>query len=864
MTEIKRLFKRDEPLNICAVRRQHPRLLDAVYDIKPFWGWKRALEAAGIDYADIRVELLDYVVCEICGEEFGCLGFHLSRTHEVISEDYKIDYPDADFVCETVRASMTRMHTDILKHWERIWSPEYVLDRIAEFHRHNISLNVTFVKKHDSTLSCFATKYFSSWDVALRIVGLDPISIRLSNFTTYLTKKSCIKAIRKRKRDGLPLNAATIQKSGINGDKPLYVAGMSFFKSWAKLLLAAGFDPAIYQVHNPTPYPTKTHCIMGIRKRKRDGLSLNYAAMYKGNSKDSSLCKAVKNLFGSWDAALLAAGLDPSSIRRWNPTPYLTKAHCIKAIRKRKRDGLPLPVVAMAHESNRNIPLFEASKKLFGTWDKALLASELDPLSIRRRNPNLYPTKTSCIKAIKKRKRDGLPLNYAAMYKGNSKDSSLIHAVEKIFSSWDAALRAAGLDLHSIRLVNPCPYSTKTHCIMGIRKRKRDGLPLNCAAVNGGKHSNSSLSHAVMRNFGSWDAALSAAGFDPASIKLRQPSPYKTKKSCIVGIKKRKREGLALNSASIQTGMNHNRSLFEASKKNYGSWNKALLAAGFDPASIRLYNPNPYRTKKSCIEAIKKRKCEGLELNHASIKKGVNRNYALFDTAMKLFGSWNAALLAAGLDLHSIRLVNPCPYSTKELCIQAIEKRKRNGLPLNFSAVATGSSSNSSLSNAVKKCFTSWDAALLAAGFDPASIKLRQPNPYKTKKSCVKAIKKRKREGLRLNTTSIQKGADRNLALFNTASKLFGSWDNTLRAAGLDPPSIRRWNPTPYLTKAHCIREIKRRRNVGLPLNHWKLQQGTDSNMALLNSAKRRFGSWRLAIEAAGFDYDKIYVGSAK
>ena len=50
---IRGVFEHGEPLNICAVKRNHPELMKAVYEIKPFWGWKRALEAAGTDPATI-------------------------------------------------------------------------------------------------------------------------------------------------------------------------------------------------------------------------------------------------------------------------------------------------------------------------------------------------------------------------------------------------------------------------------------------------------------------------------------------------------------------------------------------------------------------------------------------------------------------------------------------------------------------------------------------------------------------------------------------------------------------------------------------------------------------------------------------
>ncbi len=42
------LHKQREPLNISAVRRNHPELLKAAYSFKPYLGWKQALELVGL------------------------------------------------------------------------------------------------------------------------------------------------------------------------------------------------------------------------------------------------------------------------------------------------------------------------------------------------------------------------------------------------------------------------------------------------------------------------------------------------------------------------------------------------------------------------------------------------------------------------------------------------------------------------------------------------------------------------------------------------------------------------------------------------------------------------------------------------
>ncbi len=67
--EIQRLHARRAPLNIPAVKRSHRELIERVYAVRPFWGWKRALGDAGLSYAKINIELQDYLDCKICGPQ---------------------------------------------------------------------------------------------------------------------------------------------------------------------------------------------------------------------------------------------------------------------------------------------------------------------------------------------------------------------------------------------------------------------------------------------------------------------------------------------------------------------------------------------------------------------------------------------------------------------------------------------------------------------------------------------------------------------------------------------------------------------------------------------------------------------------
>ena len=81
---------------------------------------------------------------------------------------------------------------------------------------------------------------------------------------------------------------------------------------------------------------------------------------------------------------------------------------------------------------------------------------------------------------------------------------------------------------------------------------------------------------------------------------------------------------------------------------------------------------------------------------------------------------------------------------------------------------------------------------LRAAGIDPASVRRRRR--AWTAQEVVKEIRRKSRAGEPLNAMDVRPPGIR-----GAASRLFGSWNAALRAAGLDPARIRRnrWKVTP-------------------------------------------------------------------
>src|SRR5213593_4504036 len=74
--------------------------------------------------------------------------------------------------------------------------------------------------------------------------------------------------------------------------------------------------------------------------------------------------------------------------------------------------------------------------------------------------------------------------------------------------------------------------------------------------------------------FGDWDKALRAAGFDPEQMRLRS---FWDGEKVILGIRALRKQNLPLYAKYV---VKNHPNLFSGALRQYGSWNKALSAAG--------------------------------------------------------------------------------------------------------------------------------------------------------------------------------------------------------------------------------------------------------------------------------------------
>jgi hypothetical protein len=261
---------------------------------------------------------------------------------------------------------------------------------------------------------------------------------------------------------------------------------------------------------------------------------------------------------------------------------------------------------------------------------------------------------------------------------------------------------------------------TREQIIRDILQLESAGLPLTPNAEQG---VNQALYQAASRMFGSWRNAVLAAGIAPERAQSHDRWPPGRILS-IIRTMSRRRRPLRPGELKERHG-----SLVHAARRCFGSWSKAVIAAGVDPLKLRRVAP---WTKERIIEAILTR-----ALNNQPLGGRTVRPRSLADAGRRMFGSWASALLAAGL--------NPQSYLHREA------------------------------------------DTLDAAGLVPA--RGRSVQHRWSDQTVLEAILSRLREQRTMNAKAVYR-EDR--PLYRAATRRYRNWSNALSAAGLNPNEFRK------------------------------------------------------------------------
>jgi len=204
------------------------------------------------------------------------------------------------------------------------------------------------------------------------------------------------------------------------------------------------------------------------RKWSKESIALEIASMYESgeNLNYSSiantnlpLLRAATRYFGTWEAAVNAAGLNYDEIRRYKSW---TRERIIDRIKELHAQGCDLSWRNVCLNVDPQLAAAATKKSHFGSWREALESAGLDYDTIRRYREWDDERVLVMVRDLHAR---GLGLNAKSM---ESEDITLITAARRRFESWHKALMAAGLDYREI--VQRAPFKRG----LGRGQNKRD------------------------------------------------------------------------------------------------------------------------------------------------------------------------------------------------------------------------------------------------------------------------------------------------------------------------------------------------------------------------------------------------------
>lgn len=213
-------------------------------------------------------------------------------------------------------------------------------------------------------------------------------------------------------------------------------------------------------------------------------------------------------------------------------------------------------------------------------------------------------------------------------------------------------------------------------------------------------------------------------------------------------------------------------SLVSAAAYHFGSYRTAVQQAGIDYADVLR---RPQWSKARIIQLIKQAKRKGQDLHWSAVTRRRDElgRGAFASLQPRLFGRWDRALQAAGLDADQVSRYRKWDHNTITF---DLKQRYRDGEPLNSGALQA---EDPGLHAAAVRHFGGYDAALRAAKVNPQSVRQRRTW---TKPAVIAALKAAKRSGKRISDSVIRKEEP---AAYGAAVRLFGSFTKAREAAGI-------------------------------------------------------------------------------
>jgi hypothetical protein len=272
------------------------------------------------------------------------------------------------------------------------------------------------------------------------------------------------------------------------------------------------------------------------------------------------LVNAGVRLFGSWQTAIEAAGLDYAKVRLRRPG--FDDERALEALRE-LADERPHLTLGELH----NLPLGLALLRRFDSIEKAARLAGLVEWPLRTVHRVLSRKET--LAGLRRRQRQGRGVYKTAVQRD---DMRLWNSARRHFGTLRAALDAAGLE-------NDSPIKmrwTREEVLETLADRQRRGASLSSSVI---QDELAGLYKAAVTHFGSFPGALAEIG---AKLMLRAPW---TKSELVRELKRRARGNKVLFAMDVPPN------IVSACQRRFGSFAAARQAAG-------LPGPRPRRSRR--------------------------------------------------------------------------------------------------------------------------------------------------------------------------------------------------------------------------------------------------------------------------
>ena len=444
----------------------------------------------------------------------------------------------------------------------------------------------------------------------------------------------------------------------------------------------------------------------------------------------------------------------------------------------------------------------------FGSWVDALEAAELDPSKAQGGRKKV--TRGDLIAELERVEEEvGRTPQVADM---DSQGGYSSYTYKKRFGSWTAALEEVGMKSETVQEV------TNNELIEELQALAEElGHPPRTEHMDQ-KGAYSSTTY--QSRFGGWQNALEKAGFDSFKRISDEELIESVKElAAELGRSPTTKEFNELTSHSATT-----------CKERFGSWSATLETAGLDPDNGR----NKEYTEDELVEELQRLDDER-EHTPSSNEMDDDGEYSS-GVYQDRFGSWDEALEAAEIDSD---VVGKHQYTDEQLEEELQRIKEEVGNQPRSADIQE--KSDISPSTFISR-FGSWEEALEAA--DIRIDEELSNKQYSNDELLQELVHLADKLGQPPKSVDMNKRGEYSASVYTTR---FGSWDEALEAAGLDPEEngdSTQYSDGELVSELHRVKEECGR----VPTTTDMEKYGEYSHTTYVS----RFGSWNEALEAAG------------